>query len=135
MLDRNKPSDSTIIIVSKGSGDAYGDSSTYMHFGAGQAHFGSGEDQDSAIATTDDKISTTQRGIYVLKTSDAGNEVRIGHRSIFSRALAKIRRAADAFYIGKSGRANADQHMFNGHIYEILIYDNMLSEKVEYNYG
>ena len=126
MLDRNKPSDSTIIIVLKGSGDAYGDSSTYMHFGTGQAHFGSGEDQDSAIATTDDKISTTQRGIYVLKSSGSGNEVRIGHRSVFSRALSKIRRAADAFYIGKSGRSGGV--MFNGHIYEILIYDNMLSE-------
>ena len=66
---------------------------------------GSGEDQDSAIATTDDKISTTQRGIYVLKSSGSGNEVRIGHRSVFSRALSKIRRAADAFYIGKSGRS------------------------------
>ena len=55
-----------------------------MHFGAGQAHFGSGEDQDSAIATTDDKISTTQRGIYVLKSSGSGNEVRIGHRSVFA---------------------------------------------------
>jgi len=126
VLDRNKPSDSTIIIVSKGSGDAYGDSSTYMNIQSGQANFGSGEQDEAAIGATDAAISTTEKGIYVLKSTASGNELKIGHRRILNRLLSKLRKAADTFYLGKSGRTGGVA--FNGQIYEILIYDNVLSD-------
>ena len=125
-LDELKPNESTIIVVTKGIGDVLGDSSTYLALSEGAASIGTSEVSNNNESQANALITANQKSVYVIKSNSNSVEFKIGHNSQISKTLVANRKAADTFYVGKSGQPGVIS--FEGDVYELLIYNRILTK-------
>ena len=125
-LDELKPNESTIIVVTKGIGDVFGDSATYLALSEGAASIGTSEVSNNNESQANALITANQKSVYVIKSDSSSVEFKIGHDSQINKTLVENRKIADTFYVGKSGQAGALS--FEGDVYELLIYNRILTQ-------
>jgi hypothetical protein len=127
-LNKEIPSNNTIIIVAKGQGELFGDSSTYLGVRYNSVYFGTGEDVNAqAISTT--KANINDRVIYIIQNNMAEqtSSLKVGYTSLVSKANIANRKQKDAtIHLGKAGQSIITN--FQGKVHEMLIYNRVLTQ-------
>ena len=129
-MKQKKPTDNTIIIVANGRGDFFGDSSTYLSVRYKEVRLGTGEDTEALTRLSTDAANISEKVIYVLRNDATENTVKlkIGNQTIANRTNSVARKGRDnSMFIGKAGKVVSQG--FRGAIYEVLIYNRVLSDK------
>jgi hypothetical protein len=129
-MKQKKPTDNTIFIVSKGRGDLFGDTSTYVSVRYQEVRLGTGEDTDALTRIETPLANISDKVIYVLRNSASDNSVKLklGNSTISNRSNQLSRKGRDSsLFVGKAGKVVSQG--FRGEIYEILIYNRVLTDR------
>ena len=102
-----KPTNNTIFIVAKGTGELFGDSSTYIIPRVGGVIFGTGEDRSEYETFENNNINGVDKNIFIIRDNFETNEIefRVGMDVMIKRELTvgkKGKRHINVYWISRS---------------------------------
>ena len=126
VLNRSKPTEKTIFIVSKGVGPVFGDSSTFVTPTIGNVNLGVGSRASWARDIKSSTLKFEDKSIYVYTDDGVTVGFSYGRNKLHEGKHYGRENPDSKIYLGKTGVTNSAH--FTGYVYEVIIFEKVMTE-------